>query len=172
MVIRPVREDDLSATLDIYTYYTENTAISFDYAAPTMDEWREKMRRTLEKYPYFVAEEDGKILGYTYVSPFKGRPAYDWSVETTIYVAPDCRAVGVGRALYEALEKALKAQGITNMYACIGVPEVDDEYLTHDSVYFHEKMGFTLCGTFRKCGRKFDRWYDMVWMEKIIGEYF
>ena len=107
MVIRPVREGDLSATLEIYRYYTEHTAISFDYAAPTMDEWREKTRKTLEKYPYFVAEEDGKVLGYTYVGPFKGRPAYDWSVETTIYVAPDCRRNGIGRALYEALEYSL-----------------------------------------------------------------
>ena len=78
---------------------------------------------------------------------------------------------GMGRALYEALADRLQAMGILNLYACIGYPQVEDEYLTRNSARFHEHLGFALVGTFHNCGYKFGRWYDMVWMEKIIGEH-
>lgn len=110
-------------------------------------------------------------MGYTYAGAFIWRPAYDWSAEATIYVAKDARRCGVGRKLYEALERELKSMGILNLYACIGYPEEDDEYLTKNSAQFHEHLGFKLAGRFHKCGRKFGRWYDMIWMEKIIGEH-
>ena len=77
----------------------------------------------------------------------------------------------MGRVLYEALADRLKAMGILNLYACIGYPQVEDEYLTKNSAQFHEHLGFTLAGTFHNCGYKFGRWYDMIWMEKIIGEH-
>lgn len=77
----------------------------------------------------------------------------------------------MGRMLYEALADRLKDMGILNLYACIGFPQVEDEYLTKNSAQFHAHLGFALCGTFRNCGYKFGRWYDMVWMEKIIGEH-
>ena len=73
--------------------------------------------------------------------------------------------------LYEALEENLKKQGILNVNACIACPQVEDEYLTKDSVRFHGKLGYKMVGTFHKCGYKFNRWYDMVWMEKFIGEH-
>ena len=73
--------------------------------------------------------------------------------------------------LYEAIEQKLKEMGILNLYACIGYLDVEDEYLNQNSAQFHEHMGFTLAGRFRKCGYKFGRWYDMIWMEKIIGEH-
>ena len=74
--------------------------------------------------------------------------------------------------LYEALEKELKKMGILNLYACIGYPATEDEYLTKNSAEFHEHLGFTKVGEFHKCGYKFGRWYDMIWMEKIIGSHF
>lgn len=77
----------------------------------------------------------------------------------------------MGRKLYGELEAALAEMGITNLYACIGLPEEEDEYLTRSSAEFHAHMGFAAVGTFRRCGRKFRRWYDMIWMEKIIGEH-
>lgn len=77
---------------------------------------------------------------------------------------------GLGRRLYEELADRLKKMGILNLYACIGYPQVEDEYLTKNSAEFHAHLGFELVGTFHNCGYKFDRWYDMVWMEKIIGE--
>ena len=92
-------------------------------------------------------------------------------METTIYLHPDHRGEGIGRALYTRLERELAEQGILNLYACIGYPETPDEYLTTASAEFHAAMGYRLVGRFRKCGRKFDRWYDMIWMEKFIGDH-
>lgn len=77
----------------------------------------------------------------------------------------------MGRIIYEALEKALREMGIRNLYACIGYPESDDEYLTTNSADFHAHLGFVKVGKFHKCGYKFGHWYDMIWMEKIIGEH-
>ena len=88
----------------------------------------------------------------------------------TIYLDPNARKGGLGRRLYEELADRLKKMGILNLYACIGYPQVEDEYLTKNSAEFHAHLGFELVGTFHNCGYKFDRWYDMVWMEKIIGE--
>lgn len=109
-----------------------------------------------------------ELLGYAYAGYFKERAAYDWACEVSIYVREDRKRDGIGRRLYEALELCLAAMGMRNLYACIGIPEEDDEYLNHDSVRFHERMGYRLCGTFRRCGYKFGRWYDMCWMEKFL----
>ena len=119
--------------------------------------------------PYLVIEADGAALGYAYAGPFKGRAAYDWSCEISIYLDAAARGRGLGRALYEALESALRAMGVLNAYACIAWPEPEDEYLTRASAGFHAWMGFALAGRYHRCGRKFGRWYDMIWMEKLIG---
>lgn len=111
------------------------------------------------------------IQGYAYAGSFVGRAAYDWSCELTIYVSPDARKCGLGRKLYEALENKLKDMGILNLYACIGYPETEDEYLTRNSAEFHAHVGFSRVGEFNCCGYKFGRWYNMIWMEKIIGEH-
>ncbi len=129
------------------------------------------MRKIISRYPYLVVCRNEKVMGYAYAHAFVGRAAYDRSVELTIYLDHEVRKCGMGRLLYETLEKRLKAMGKLNLYACIGYPEVEDEYLTRNSAQFHEHLGFTLAGRFRECGCKFNRWYDMVWMEKIIGEH-
>ncbi|MBQ7477690.1 MAG: N-acetyltransferase, partial [Selenomonadaceae bacterium] len=100
-----------------------------------------------------------------------GRAAYDWSAELTIYLNPEEKGHGIGRKLYEAIEEKLAGMGIKNLYACIGDPLEEDEYLTRNSEKFHAHMGFTKVGTFHKCGHKFGRWYNMIWMEKIIGKH-
>ena len=110
-------------------------------------------------------------MGYAYARPFVGRKAYSHSAEVTIYIDHNVKKHGYGRRLYEALEEKLKAQGILNLYACIGYPETEDEYLTRNSAEFHAHLGFETVGRFRKCGYKFGRWYDMIWMEKMIGEH-
>ncbi|MBP5305072.1 MAG: GNAT family N-acetyltransferase, partial [Lachnospiraceae bacterium] len=101
----------------------------------------------------------------------KGRAAYDRSCEMTIYLDKDAKKKGYGRKLYTALEEELKKRGMLNLYACIGSPIVEDEYLTKNSEEFHAHLGYTKVGTFHKCGYKFGRWYDMIWMEKFIGEH-
>lgn len=170
-MIRTVTETDAPRLLEIYSYYVERTAISFEYETPSLEEFKRRIRKTLERYPYLCVLVNGVIMGYAYAGPFVGRAAYAWSAEMTIYLTPDARKLGLGRMLYEALETALKKQGILNLYACIGYPDQDDEYLTKNSAQFHEHLGYRLAGRFYKCGRKFGRWYDMIWMEKIIGRH-
>ncbi len=170
-VIRNASPADAEAILEIYSYYVEHTAITFEYTVPAPEEFRERIRHTLEKYPYLVMEQDGKLIGYAYAGSFVGRKAYDWSCEMTIYLDHTVQKKGHGRRLYAALEDRLKSMGILNLYACIGYPETEDEYLTKNSAEFHAHLGYSHAGRFRKCGYKFGRWYDMIWMEKIIGEH-
>ena len=169
--IRKAEVSDAKDILAVYGYYVERTAISFEYDVPTVEEFQKRIEKTLTKYPYLVAVRDGKIVGYSYAGPFVGRAAYDWSAELTIYLTPEEKGHGTGRKLYETMEKELARMGIKNLYACIGDPIVEDEYLTRNSENFHAHMGFTKVGTFHKCGHKFGRWYNMIWMEKIIGAY-
>lgn len=168
-LIRMATEDDAEQVLNIYGYYTENTAISFEYDVPSLKEFQNRIQKTLKKYPYLVVEENGLIQGYCYAGPFIGRAAYDWSAELSIYLDRSATKCGYGRLLYEEMEKRLKDMGIQNLYACIGYVDEEDEYLNKNSAQFHEHMGFQLVGRFHKCGYKFGRWYDMIWMEKIIG---
>ena len=174
MKIERVTTCDAVELLAIYAPYVEKTAITFEYEVPTAEEFTERIKNISSKYPYIKAVgDDGKILGYAYATAFKGRKAYDWSVETTVYVREDGKRGGVGKALYETLEKSLKGMGILNANACIAYlkdGEVD-EHLTNDSFFFHEKLGYKLVGTFHDSGFKFGKWYDMIWMEKMLGEH-
>lgn len=168
--IRPAAPADAGALLAIYAPYVNETAITFEYEVPGAAEFAGRIENTLKKYPYLVAERGGEPLGYAYAGAFKDRAAYDWAVETSVYIRRDARHLGLGRALYAALETALAAQGILNLNACIAVPPTgEDEYLSGDSVAFHERLGYALVGQFHACGYKFGRWYDMVWMEKFLG---
>lgn len=169
--IRAAKPEDAKALLAIYAPYVTETAVTFEYEIPTLEEFEGRICHTLEKYPYLVAEEDGEIIGYAYAGVFKGRPAYDRSAETSIYLRWDRRKKGVGRKLYEALEQALVLQNILNVNACITYIEKEDEYVTKNSAQFHEHMGYRLVGKFHACGYKFGRWYDMIWMEKHLGEH-
>ena len=167
--IRIVTPDDAGQLLDIYTPYVLHTAITFEYQPPTIEEFAQRIQKTLTRFPYLAAVQDGEILGYVYASPFHDRPAYDWAVETSIYIRSDCKRMGIGRKLHQALEYVLREQGILNMNACIAYPQTEDEYLTRDSVHFHSRLGYRMVGQFSQCGYKFGRWYDMVWMEKHIA---
>ncbi len=162
--IRVATKQDVPRILEIYSYYVEETNVSFEYVTPSIEEFLERYMTTIEKYPYLVLESNGIVEGYAYASAFKGRKAYSWGVESTIYFDKCCRGGGRGRALYTALESYLKQQNIVNVNACIVHPY-------SDSVKFHEKMGFEIVAHFHKCGYKFNKWHDMVWMEKIIGEH-
>ena len=169
--IRTARPEDALALLSIYAPYVEDTAVSFEYTAPTQDEFRGRIENILVKYPYLVAERQGDIVGYAYAGPFGKRSAYDWTVESSVYIKLDCRRMGVGKALYEKLETVLKAQGILNVNASIAYTEREDEHLTDASPRFHEHMGFRVVGRFHNVGYKFGRWYDTIWMEKHLGEH-
>lgn len=169
--IRVAVEEDVKELLAIYKPYVEQTAITFEYEVPSEEEFRNRIKHTKEKFPYLVAEEDGEILGYAYVSSFKTRAAYDWAVETSIYLRMDQRGKGVGVSLYQELEEILKKMGILNVNACIAYTDREDEHLSNASVRFHERNGYSMVGQFHNCGYKFNTWYHMVWMEKMIGEH-
>jgi phosphinothricin acetyltransferase len=171
VVIRDASVADAKRLLEIYDYYVRKTAITFEYETPSIEEFTARMEKIMKRYPYLVVERDGQIVGYSYAGVFKDRAAYDWSCETTIYIDHNERKSGLGRMLYEALEEKLKEIGILNLYACIGYPIEEDEYLTKNSAEFHAHLGYTKVGEFHKCGYKYGRWYDMIWMEKIVGEH-
>ncbi len=174
MKIENVTIKDAAELLAIYTPYVTDTAITFEYDVPSLEEFESRIKTISSKFPYLKAvDENGTILGYAYASTFKGRAAYDWSVETTVYVREDKKRAGIGKALYAALEEALKNMGILNANACIAVLKdgQPDPHLTNDSLHFHEKLGYKLVGTFHDSGFKFGTWYDMIWMEKMLGEH-
>ena len=171
MKIERVTIEDAEELLSIYAPYVRDTAISFEYEVPSLSEFQDRIRNISTVLPYIKAVEKDTILGYAYANTFKARKAYDWSVEVTIYVRNDAKRLGVGKLLYYALEKSLQRIGVLNMNACIAVPREEDEHLSNDSCYFHEKMGFHPVGTFHNSGYKFNTWYDMIWMEKMIGQH-
>lgn len=162
--IRVATVEDACDILDIYAPYVTDTAITFEYDVPSLEEFRERIRKTLIKFPYLVAVENNKIIGYAYVSAFHERAAYDWAVETTIYMDMDYRGCGAGKKLYFMLEEIMKKQHVRNMNACIAYPNPG-------SIGFHEHLGYKEIGHFHQCGYKFDTWYDMIWMEKMIGDH-
>lgn len=169
--IRVATPEDAAELLSIYEPYIKNTAITFEYAVPSEAEFRQRIENTLKKYPYLVAVSQGEIVGYAYAGEFKAREAYAYSVETSVYVKQGMTRSGIGRELYMVLEKALKAQNIINVNACITYPEVEDAYANKNSKRFHEHMGYRFVGEFRKCGYKFGRWYNVIWMEKFINDH-
>ncbi|MCI8983540.1 MAG: GNAT family N-acetyltransferase [Hungatella sp.] len=172
MKIRTASPRDGAALLKIYGPYVERTAITFEYRVPSVEEFSGRIERTLKQYPYFAAEFEGELVGYAYAGPFHEREAYDWAVETSLYVAWDQRKMGIGRRLHDALETALREQGILNMNACVACPCGEaDEYLTWSSLEFHRRLGYRPVGEFRQCGYKFGRWYNMAWLERHIGDH-
>lgn len=172
LLLRSATPEDAERLVEIYAPYVLTTAITFEYEVPTVDEFRERIRRTLERYPYLVAELDGVPVGYAYASAFHARAAYQWCAEASIYIAQGYHKHGIGRALYEALEEKLKARHFLNLNTCVACPQEDnDPYLTRNSIDFHHHMGYRTIGHFTSCGYKFQRWYHMVWMEKHLGEH-
>lgn len=161
MKIRFATVQDAPELLKIYAPYVEHTAITFEYTVPTLAEFERRISHTLEKYPYLAAEEDGELLGYAYASSFKTRAAYNWSVETSIYIREDARHCGVGRALYTSLEALLFRQNICNLCACIAYPNPG-------SIAFHESFGYRTVAHFNASGYKNNTWWDMIWMEKNL----
>ena len=120
-------------------------------------DFQKRMEMTMKRYPYLVIEKDGAIQGYAYAGAFVGRAAYDWSCELTVYLDHTAQKCGLGRKIYEALENRLSEMGILNLYACIGYPRVEDEYLNSNSAEFHAHLGFSKVGEFYKCGYKTGR---------------
>lgn len=161
MQIRVAAPEDAAALLSVYAPYVERTAITFEYEAPSVAEFENRICRTLEKYPWLAAEENGIILGYAYAAAFKARAAYAWSAETSIYVREGAGRQGIGTLLYKRLEDILRGQHICNLCACITYPNPA-------SISFHEGFGYKMSAHFTSSGFKQGIWHDMVWMEKTL----
>ena len=171
IIIRRAAIEDAPAILEIYGYYVANTAISMEYEVPSLSEFENRVKTTLENYPYLVAEQDDKIIGYAYAGRFHPRAAFYRSAEVSIYIHKEAQKCGLGRRLYEQIEEMLKEQGILNVYASIAYTDIEDEYLTNNSMQFHEHIGYKKVAQFNNCCIKFDRWYHLIWMEKFLGEH-
>lgn len=168
--IRMATQDDAEAILKIYSYYILNTAVTFEYEVPTAEEFRERIRNVRKAFPYYVAERNGQILGYTYASKFRTRAAYGWNSELSIYVDKDAHRMGIGSLLLEAVEETLKRQGIINFYAISSDTPEKSPYVPKEGIPFYLKHGYTVEGCLSKVGVKFGLWFDTVYMVKRLHE--
>lgn len=161
-MIRFAKESDIPAILDIYGPYILDTAISFEYTVPSLEEFTQRFRDITRQFPWLVWEEAGKVLGYAYGSLPFGRAAYRWCAASSIYLSPEVQGKGIGKKLYAALEELLRKQGYRKTYAII----------TSDnpaSLRFHEETGFLPLAHFPECGIKFGRLFSVIWMEKVLN---
>ncbi len=159
MSIRIAALADVPQLLAVYAPYVLNTTHTFEYTVPTEAEFQERFRAISAQFPWLVWEEDGRILGYAYGSaPFE-RAAYRWCAEVSIYLAPEIWGRGIGRRLYNALERILWLQGYRVLYAL-----VTDE--NGPSLAFHRRLGYEEVARLSGSGIKFGRWLGVVWLEK------
>ena len=169
VTIRTALIGDAPALLDIYGYYVEHTAITYEYEVPSLSEFQDRMRHTLEKYPYLVALKENRIIGYAYASAYHPRAAYGWNAEMTIYLDHNFRGCGTGQKLYTLMEQILREQGIVNAVALITPPMTREDEEVYASMHFHEKMGYELAGRMKNSGYKFNRWFDTITMQKQLN---
>ena len=164
IAIRPAHVSDIPAIARIYAHAVETGTASFELEPPTEAEMAERMQALLDgKFPYFVAEIDGKIAGYAYASLYRTRPAYRFTIEDSVYVAPDMHRRGVGKVLLEKLIEACTAMGFRQMIAVIG----DSDQAA--SIGVHKACGFAPAGNLKNIGWKFGKWLDTPLMQLALG---
>jgi len=161
--IRLATPDDAEAVASIYAYYVANTPISFEVTPPSVDEVRERIERTMQRFPYLVSETEDRVVGYAYAGRHHERAAYDWSCEVSVYVANGMHRRGIGRALYAALLSLLRRLGYYNALAGITVPN-------DGSIGLHIAMGFRDAGLNRNVGYKDGRWWDVAYVEASLQQ--
>lgn len=162
--IRIANREDATRLLEIYEPYVKTTPITFEYEVPSLEEFENRIETISKSYPYLVAVVAGEIAGYAYATAFKSRAAYQWAVETSIYLDGRFHGLGIARALFEKMEEILKRQNITTLTACITYPN-------DQSISFHEKFGYETVAHFHKCGFKLGEWRDVIWMEKTLQDH-
>lgn len=163
--IRPSRDEDLPAISAIYGHHVLHATGTFETVPPTEAEMAARRADVLAKgLPYLVVEDEGQVLGFAYCQWFKPRPAYRFSAEDSIYLHPDARGRGLGRQLLAALIEQAQQAGLRKLIAVIG------DSANAASIGVHRSQGFEAAGVIRSCGWKFDRWLDIVLMEKTLGD--
>ena len=162
--IRLASFDDLPGILAISNWAARHTAANFAVEPETLESWQQDWHDTHERYPWFVAaDEDDRVIGFAKASPWKGRCAYEWTAETTVYVHPDHHGGGIGKTLYEKLLATCKAQGYHTLLGGITVPNPA-------SVRLHEAIGFRRVALLEKVGWKFGTWHDVGYWEAVLEE--
>ena len=163
-ILRPSQEPDLPAITAIYGHHVLHGSGTFETEPPTLADIRARRAEVLARHlPFLVAEEGGRILGFAYCNWFKPRPAYRFSAEDSIYLAPDAHRRGLGRALLAELAAQAQAAGVRKLIAVIG------DSANAGSIGVHRSVGFEQVGVLKSCGWKFERWLDVVLMEKTLG---
>ena len=163
-MIRIATSNDSESILKIYAPYIENTSYTFETEVPTIDSFKERISSYLQNWPWLVCEVDGVVAGYAYGAKHRERVAYQWGVESSVYVHDDYQRAGVARALYTALIDILRVQGFRNLYAVINLPN-------EKSVSFHENLGFEYFATYKNVGYKLGRWKNVGWWQLQLNEY-
>ena len=161
-LVRPARAGDAAAIAAVYAPYVTDGTVSFELDPPDAAEMARRMAAGGGRHPWLVAEEVGAVLGYAYASTFRPRSAYDWAVETTIYVAADAHGRGIGQALYANLLARLTEAGFTQAVAIIALPN-------DASVRLHERLGFALVGVNPAVGYKAGRWIDVGMWQRALA---
>lgn len=162
MSVRMAVKEDLPQILEIYAPYVLETAVSFEYTVPTLEEFTVRFQNITKQFPWLVWEEQGKIWGYAYASAPFTRAAYQWCAAASIYLHPQVQGKGIGKRLYQALEEILTIQGYRKLYAVVTTAN-------EASVAFHQAVGYTHLVTFSDCGVKFGKLYGTVWLEKDLN---
>ena len=162
--LRPATALDLPAVTAIYAHHVRYGTGTFETDPPSLADmtqrWADVQAKSL---PYLVAQEGAEVLGFAYCNWFKPRPAYRYSAEDSIYMAPGAQGRGLGQALLQALCEQAEQAGVRKLIAVIGDSE------NAGSIAVHRGQGFTPVGVLKSCGWKFDRWLDVVLMEKVLG---
>jgi len=161
-MIRVASKRDAAAMLAIYAPFVSDTSVSFEYEAPSLEEFGRRIQDISAKYPWLVWEQDGEVLGYAYASAAFQRAAYQWCADMTIYLSPAARRTGIGHALYSRLEAIMEALGYRWLYAIVVATNAD-------SCRFHERRGYELLGVLKRCGWKQGKWHDINWYGLRIG---
>ena len=155
-MLRPVTENDAADIIKIYEPHVTNSHVSFELVAPTEAEMRARIKEYTQSFPWYVWEENNKVVAYAYASTYRTRAAYQWNAEVSVYVDQDQVKKGVGRRLYEKLINEMKKRGYINLYAVIALPN-------EASTKFHEAMGFEYLGVYKNVGFKLGKWHDVGW---------
>ena len=162
--VRDSVEADVAAMQAIYAHHVLHGTASFELTPPTVDEMRQRRAEVVAKaLPYLVAEQNGVVVGYAYVTLYRPRPAYRFTVEDSVYVQEGLSGQGIGSLLLAEIIKLCTAKGYRQMMAVVGDS-------SPPSVSLHERHGFTLAGTFKAVGYKFGAWRDTAMLQRALGE--
>lgn len=161
VTIRISKVEDADDCRTIYAPYVRDSAISFEESPPTESEFQERIRNKIESYPWLVCEHENEVIGFAYAGQHRSRDAYQWSVESSVYVSEESQRAGVAKGLYNSLFETLRLQGFYNVYAGTALPNPP-------SVEFHQAMGFEPVGVYQNVGHKQGEWHDVKWWHLIL----